>query len=268
MYSSVTRLFMESIRVLVDDWVNLSPSNLTPSPSHLTPDTTTPVLESPGASSLVPQHYLNGSSVPNLNPMIDSLLMDLDRVLKIKESDYKEVKFQPHTPPAMHYIVSNEVDISSLRSPDKLCPEYIQHIPTTAQDLIEGSTTLQAAASKATVKAKEAKDTNHLQSGSCSTVSNKSDESHLVLSPSPVHSHRVSNPRNPRMSLNVPSHRTGQFIGIFIKQNPTGKVYFDTISVTESNQKTVLLSSRPLTKGTHEWRIEILKCDVELQVEC
>ena len=191
----------------------------------------------------------------------------------------KTVEFQPYTPPSMHYVVSNEVDVSTLRKPKKLCPEYCQHTPITAQDLVQSSTTLQAAASKATVKSEAANHLN-LQSGSCScsysaqsNKSNQSDESQSqqsghshLLSLTPTHSHRRS---KPRMSLKEPSARTGQFIGIFIKQNqnPINTVYFDTISVTESNQKTVLLSSRPLTKGTHEWRIEILKCDVELQVK-
>ena len=255
---------MENIWVIVDDMVfDPSPSPLTPPPSspYLTPDTGTPAVESNGTSSLVPQQYLNGSSSPSLNPMIDSLLVDLDGVLTLIEPDCKTVEFQPYTPPSMHYVVSNEVDVSTLRKPKKLCPEYCQHTPITAQDLVQSSTILQEAASKATVKLKAA---NHLklQSGSCScsiqsNKSNQSDESHS-------YSHRVS---KPRMSLNVPSARTGQFVEIFIKQNPTGNVYFDKISVTESNQKTVLLSSRPLTEGTHEWRIEILKCDVELQVE-
>ena len=245
-------------------------SELQPSPA--TPDDGTIFVDTPDASSLVPQHYLKGSTMMSLKStpsIMDSLLVDLDRVLNLQDSDYKAVKFQPYTPPSMHYMVSNDVDTSCLRRPDKLFPQYLQQNPKTAQDLVASSTTLQAAASKATVKVK---DTNHLKTTSHSNQSNHSNHSHLISpspSPSPPHSHSYKM-SVPKMSSNVPSARTGLFIELYIKQNqnPMNKVYFDTISVTESNQKTVLLSSHPLTKGTHEWRIEILKCDVELQVEC
>jgi len=42
-------------------------------------------------------------------------------------------------------------------------------------------------------------------------------------------------------------------------------VRFDTASITESNGKMVALSSKGLSAGVHEWTIEILNCDVDIQ---
>ena len=60
------------------------------------------------------------------------------------------------------------------------------------------------------------------------------------------------------------SPTTGQLIKVYMTQKSQSVFQFDRISVTESNEKTVLLSSKGYTKGSHEWSIEILKCDVDL----
>merc|ERR1719195_2607054 len=49
------------------------------------------------------------------------------------------------------------------------------------------------------------------------------------------------------------------------KQSLNPSVHFDEIAVTASNEKTILLSSKGLHKGVHEWNIEIWSLDVDLQ---
>jgi len=64
---------------------------------------------------------------------------------------------------------------------------------------------------------------------------------------------------------NETSPRTMGFIALFITNRSVDNVCFDRISVTKSNQKTVLLSSRGLSSGIHEWNIEIKRSDSDLQ---
>merc|ERR1719474_683257 len=68
--------------------------------------------------------------------------------------------------------------------------------------------------------------------------------------------------------MNATSPRTRQFIRLYLEQDRSIKksdaIQFDKIPVTESNQKTVLLSSRGLTSGKHEWSVQIWRTDVDL----
>ncbi len=61
------------------------------------------------------------------------------------------------------------------------------------------------------------------------------------------------------------SEKMQKLISLYIEQSSMSDVQFDKISVTESNKKTVLLSSQGLSKGVHEWDVEILRSDVDLQ---
>ena len=49
------------------------------------------------------------------------------------------------------------------------------------------------------------------------------------------------------------------------KKNMHKSVYFDKCIYSADNNKIAMISSNGLNKGTHEWVIEILKCDVYLQ---
>lgn len=42
-------------------------------------------------------------------------------------------------------------------------------------------------------------------------------------------------------------------------------VHFDMASITKSNGKIIAVSSKPLKYGVHEWTLEIMKCDIEIQ---
>merc|ERR1719334_2052397 len=58
-----------------------------------------------------------------------------------------------------------------------------------------------------------------------------------------------------------------QLIDLYIEQRQSlnASVHFDKIAVTASNQKTILLSSKGLKQGIHEWHIELWSVDVDLQ---
>merc|ERR1719150_3602767 len=58
-----------------------------------------------------------------------------------------------------------------------------------------------------------------------------------------------------------------QLIDLYIEQRQSSNpsVHFDKIAVTASNQKTILLSSKGLKQGIHEWHIELWSVDVDLQ---
>ena len=68
-----------------------------------------------------------------------------------------------------------------------------------------------------------------------------------------------------RKTESGPDPNMEKLISLYIEQSSMSDVHFDKISVTDSNQKTVLLSSQGLTKGCHEWSVEIWKLDVDLQ---
>merc|ERR1712242_572403 len=53
-------------------------------------------------------------------------------------------------------------------------------------------------------------------------------------------------------------------IELYIEQDSLSNVYFDRISVTESNGKTVLLDSQGFSKGRHEFSVDIIGLDVDL----
>lgn len=42
-------------------------------------------------------------------------------------------------------------------------------------------------------------------------------------------------------------------------------VHFDAAALTQSNGKIIAVSSHPLKSGTHEWTVEIMECDVDIQ---
>ena len=41
-------------------------------------------------------------------------------------------------------------------------------------------------------------------------------------------------------------------------------IHFDTVAITESNDKIIAVSSKPLRSGVHEWTLQIVDCDVEI----
>jgi len=52
---------------------------------------------------------------------------------------------------------------------------------------------------------------------------------------------------------------------ILQKHSMNQSVHFDRASITGSNGKMIAVSSQPLGPGTHEWTLEIMGCDVEIQ---
>merc|ERR1719356_807010 len=58
---------------------------------------------------------------------------------------------------------------------------------------------------------------------------------------------------------------TGALISVFIETTETSKIRFDKISVTPSNGKTLIVSTKGLSKGKHQWSFEIMRTDVQLQ---
>jgi len=68
-------------------------------------------------------------------------------------------------------------------------------------------------------------------------------------------------------TLTAVAPNTAKRIELLMEQKGSlnSTVSFDKISVTASNRKTVLLSSRGLSGGRHEWSVKLLRCDVNLQ---
>jgi len=180
-------------------------------------------------------------------------------VLEMKEKEFKGVNFKLSTPKQVAYQVSHDAVQENMRSIGKLFPSESQtQCSPTDQELMARSNSLQAAASKATVKVKSG-------SGSGSESDGKMNEDK-------VSKKQKIKKRFRKKSKMAPTPRTSKLIGIYVQQgtdNMMGKDKdswtFDLISVTESNGKTMLLSSKGLSKGVHEWSIEIWRCDVELQ---
>lgn len=100
--------------------------------------------------------------------------------------------------------------------------------------------------------------------------SNFNDHQHPSLPPSPGSpSAGSSGSSTSDESSIVSSTLSKQLIERHLLQgnslNPT--VHFDIASLTKSNGKICAVSSLPLRSGTHEWTLEIVKCDVEIQVK-
>jgi len=170
----------------------------------------------------------------------ESLRADLEDVLSTK---YKTVHFQPDVPNAVSYTVSLSVDEYALRRPGKLFPlSLAQSTTATTEDLVLCPETLKMAVLNAMLHAEDS--THDLEEEQCPGTPTKTEPK----------------------ALSVAGTKTRKFIELFIQQKwSLGDVYFDKIAVTPSNQKTVLLSSRGLSKGYHEWSVEIWRCDVDLQ---
>ena len=221
-----------------------------------------------------------GSPTP---PSILSMaLSELDAVLAIDDREFKGVQFGLFSPVVCQYTVSNNVDPNHLRRPGPLFPKSLPQ-STTIQELVECSETLQAAISCHTVHSEDDEyyhwdyhedpvhdskpDLNQYFNGkSHGNADGKSDgKSDGNLNSKSVEK-TGSNCKSKDEALSVTSPRTEQFIDLYIAQNmyTNPSVHFDKISVTKCNEKTVLLSSKGLSNGIHEFSIEILKCDVDL----
>jgi len=159
---------------------------------------------------------------------------------------------------AMDYIVSIPVNVDDLRKPGPLFPD-IDIVPskTTVQHMVKCDATLQAATSMCTVRT----DDPETPMESEFTHSNVSMES--VHSDTPLDT--VSPPKADENRMRSIVQR--QLIDLYIEQEQSSNanVHFDKIAVTASNEKTILLSSNGLNQGIHEWNIEIVSTDVDLQ---
>ncbi len=183
--------------------------------------------------------------------MSESVLLDLEEVLSaeyaerasVEPVEYgKAVKFDCSPPEPIEYQVSDPLLMFNTlrRKPKKLSPITKQKAPISPQEMVSNSPTLQSAVASVSVS-EEAK-------------SVEDDE---------MMSYELPASRVPRGGIK-------KLIGLYLEQKTPmklkrNKVHFDKISVTESNQKIVLLSSKGLSKGVHEWSIQIQETDVDLQ---
>ena len=71
-------------------------------------------------------------------------------------------------------------------------------------------------------------------------------------------------------ALDAPQRNRRQLDGPLIRQHINQRlaggdhIYFDRVSKTENNGKMMIIS-KGLRSGYHEWSIRILKCDIEIQ---
>jgi len=186
------------------------------------------------------------SSTPNTSidfneehGFMDAAPIDIRTMVSFKdpdpEPDLKAVKFLA-APEEVVYVVSVDVVQDSLRVPAKLHKPLRLQQSTTALQQIGSSEMLQSAASNALVRVEPADDIKNDDDGDID--------------------HDDDDGRARPFSM--------QLIRLYLEQDMFGPVRFDKISVTESNRKTVLLGSKGLTAGKHEWNLKIERTDVDL----
>jgi len=231
-----------------------------------TPFSPTSVPPSPVANN--PISYPSNPQPPCLR-LSSSMDLELDNILEdqhlFDRNAHKAVTFYLGSPREIVYTVSNNVDERALRRPGKLFPIDIRQ-SVTAQEILECSETLKLAAAKAVVTP-----TTPIADG----YGSGSEAAQFMMSP-------LSS--DPPSDLDTESMKSGytlsdkflsmmsrletsKLIELYLEQDwsMNDPVHFDKVAVTASNQKTVLMSSKGLTSGIHEWTIEVLRADVDLQ---
>ena len=181
-----------------------------------------------------------------------SMMFDLDKVLELEESEFKGVNFVNASPSKLNYVVFGDFDQNHLRKPPKLFPSDSRtcHSPL-AEEIVQKTKSLQVAVSKALVQ------TNVCESEHSTSSTTKKKKKQSIA--------RRKRDKNVNAFSLVTNPTTSRLIALYIAQTTSDDVKFDKISVTGSNQKMVLLSSKALTKRAFEWSLEILRCDVDLQ---
>jgi len=163
---------------------------------------------------------------------------------KVSPENKRKISFIA-PPDPVSFTVSHSIAENAMRKPGKLFPEESLEVPPTTTEVLEKNKELQRALKKVEIM---------------DTVSEeKKEEQSLsmeLLTHPLAHEDSVDHAVTPR---------TERFISLYITNLSVDNVCFDRISVTKSNQKTLLLSSTGLSSGTHEWNIEIIRCDVDLQ---
>ena len=206
-------------------------------------------------SSLAPLNLqtINGSADTLI--FTNSMADDLENVLELKESEFKGVNFLASSPQQISYVVSHSKDEMDMRVPEPLFPNQKSLSPT-AHEVVQKSKSLEIAASKAVVKKKNSNENEKEKEKK--QKKKKKFEFNATRKRNKIIQNNLSS---------VTSPRTSKFIALYIEQCILKNVKFDKISVTGSNQKVVLLSSKALTTGnSYEWSFQILRSDVDLQV--
>jgi len=183
-----------------------------------------------------------------------------------------KVKFQVDPEP-IEYIVSVDVDVNQLRAPKKLFPE-IQRIGSdpTPQEVVQSSPHLMVAVTEAEVKVKVDDEKENEKGNGDDTQNedgnqnlNDDDQNDSEISDKKKQSESNLKPHcNPKDSEHHKKLSIQSLINLYVGGVDRLDVHFDKISVTKSNAKTLLLSSKPLRKGVYSWSLEILRCDVDL----
>jgi len=167
-----------------------------------------------------------------------SILMDLERVLLVKESEYKSVRFDPSPPSKMTYDVDSPCPLT-LQIPKRTYPLFMdsQERVLSPLDRIQRSVLLQMTMSSVETEAYGVDD----------SVNDDAKEDSVGMEVQPSLQQKLD------------------LIGLFVMDSDHNKVCFDRISMTKSSQKVMLLDPEGLTSGRHEWSIQILRTDVDLQ---
>jgi len=223
-------------------------------------------------------------------PRLQSIEADLVDILSLNESERrKKVRFTEGPRTVFSYTVSVEVDPSGLKLPpirsDSLTPRLRPKLQSNS--LVERGVDCVA--------------TKLLDLSQCEAF--EDDEEAVVERRPSLHDtadsiqlrhHKINEKQRRRLPLrskksttrqllndiisglkgteSVPELFTNQvfkrqFIRHYVEKMFTANtmVRFDSISVTTSNGKIVVLDTNGLTKGRHEWTVKILKSDVEAQ---
>jgi len=191
-----------------------------------------------------------------------SLAQDLEDALSVDDSFTKEVKFEPGSPTEVVYTVSSNKHEHDMRRVGKLFPIRIPQ-SVTVPEIVECSETLKSAAVKAAVTPRS---DYHIED--CEQTPSILSPQRHPNSMTPHSESPDSDDDEDALSLMATSPRTGALIDLYIDQRTLSahrSVQFDKVTVTPSNDKNVLMSSKGLTSGEHEWTIEILRTDVNLQ---
>lgn len=203
-----------------------------------------------------------------------SVFDDLALVLSLQEDEFlHRVKFQQCPPVEVEYQVSNDVDEETLKSPSGTYPTNL-HSPITLspREQIESSDILRDAAYRAEVKIdvdeedeSKMKINNRTKQQNKQNCSNATKKRKKIIKFKLTKINEQKQQKNDRIRENP---NADQLITVYIERNQkskANKVWFDKIAMTKCNGKTVILSSKGLTKGQHEWGFEILRSDVDLQ---
>jgi len=218
------------------------------------------------------QRYVNPSLMSiDEHVYTESVAVDLEKVLMMDESEFqlfKIVSFRSTSPRKMSYFVSNELDQCQLRRPAKLFPPTlpqsvsIPQSPARCPQRLSGSaTSLNPHNIQGDAQGSAQGNAQDGSQGDKSTDTFERKKTPILFRNIKNNSIAILSDLTSKQKQEEPK---GLNLAQYLEQHISMKnpIRFDKMVQTPSNHK-VLLSTRALTKGKHEWTIEITQIDVD-----